>query len=465
MRAGIWTLLLLSLIALPLRAGDLDKKGKPDAAAIRELQTITLFYKVTDAGLQLNWSPTNAEPSGGIKVSCSESDPEPLYPYDGYVVWLRGTGHGSCVVPLKKAASAKPRYYRICSVKQDNHKEYVALSNVIVVPPLESAPAGADEPKNKSKVKKEQAKKNDNDKQTKTVEKASKAKGTGTAKGGGEPASEKKTAKATDQGAEGTIKFPEAKALKRPGGAVVVGYKDTDVAGIPEKFIEKAKQDFRVWYGHTSHGSQITSGMKAMNQPPFAYNPDGSGGALAYTETGGDLGHNGDDKWEQATRRYLDGGGKANVIMWSWCGGMSDNTPEGVARYLELMDKLEADYPGRIFIYMTGHLDGSGEGGNLNRMNNLIRDFCKKNGKVLFDFAEIESYDPDGNYFLDKRADDGCNWREGAVRGNWASDWLAKHPDHGISLPASAAHTQPLNGALKGRAFWALLAKLAGWND
>ena len=129
------------------------------------------------------------------------------------------------------------------------------------------------------------------------------------------------------------------------------------------------------------------------------------------------------------------------------------------------MDQLEKDYPERIFVYMTGHLDGTGENGNLHRINETIRAFCSKNSKVLFDFADIESYDPDGNYVLDKQARDTCDYREDGQRKNWAADWIARNPDHGISLPDRSAHTHPLNGALKGRAFWSMLSQLAGWKQ
>ena len=87
------------------------------------------------------------------------------------------------------------------------------------------------------------------------------------------------------------------------------------------------------------------------------------------------------------------------------------------------MNQLELDYPNVTFIYMTGHLDGTGEEGNLNERNNQIRTYCLTFNKVLFDFADIESYDPDGNYFLNRGADDGCYYDAG----NWADQWCAAH--------------------------------------
>lgn len=424
---------------------------RPPLEKIKALQSVALFYKVTEGGLELNWDPASAEPSGGVKVTCSTDNAEPLYPYDGYVAWLPGVGHSSCVVPLDKASSNKPRYYRVCSVRSDNHSEYVALSNVVLVPPLNYA---------KNELKKEQLAHKSKDKLSEKFSDSLKPKAKDaddlTAK-----AKDKLTAKAKE--GNKSIATTDTATLKRPSGPLVADHKCTNISAIPESVLAKVRKEFSVWYGHTSHGSQITSGMEAMNRPPFNFNSDGSNEALRYNETGGDLGHHGDSSWEQATRQYLDRGGKANVIVWSWCGGASDNTPEGIARYLALMNKLEVDYPGRIFIYMTGHLDGSGENGNLNKMNNLIRDYCKKNSKVLFDFAAIESYDPSGKLFLDMNANDNCDYHNNGKQGNWAREWLAKNPQHGLSLPSSAAHTEPLNGALKGRAFWYLLANLSGW--
>lgn len=147
--------------------------------------------------------------------------------------------------------------------------------------------------------------------------------------------------------------------------------------------------------------------------------------------------------------------------MWSWC-GQADTEPENIDLYLNLMNDLEQEFPNVIFVYMTGHLNGTGEEGNLNQRNNQIRNFCITNGKVLFDFADIESYDPDGNNFLIKYADDGCYY-EG---GNWAEEWCEKNPSQCIDCDENyggCAHSHCLNCIQKGKAFWWMMAKLAGW--
>jgi hypothetical protein len=66
------------------------------------------------------------------------------------------------------------------------------------------------------------------------------------------------------------------------------------------------------------------------------------------------------------------------------------------------MAALEKEYPEVIFIYiyMTGHLEGTGEHGNLHVRNNQIRDYCRASNKILYDFADIESHDPDGSSFF-----------------------------------------------------------------
>lgn len=392
--------------------------------------------------MRLTWTPANREPSGGIKVTASVDNPQPLYPRDGYVAWLPGAGHSECLIPRHKAVSAKPRHYRVCSVARNDHGHLLAISNVVTVPPIPGEMVKPDWKPPPLNIDKQPG--GNTPRQIKPV--------------ADQPVVDSAWSVAP---VEPTAALP---AVRRPGGPLIVGHGDTNVGRIPPPVIEKAKRELRVWYGHTSHGSQITSGMAAMRNGLFHFNWSGADGALKYVETGGDLGHRGADAWERRTREYLERGGDANVIVWSWCGGCSDNTPDGVDRYLNLMNGLERDYPNRVFVYMTGHLDGTGENGNLHRVNERIRAYCRRNDKVLFDFADIESYDPDGRYFLPLGARDSCDYRRpDGSRGNWAVEWIQRNPNHGIALPERAAHTHPLNGALKGRAFWSLLARIVGW--
>lgn len=240
---------------------------------------------------------------------------------------------------------------------------------------------------------------------------------------------------------------------------LIINHNNANIDSIPESIINTAKSTFRIAYGHTSHGSQLTSGMTTLRAQNslYDYNAGGTNGALYYNESlvYGDLG--GD--WEIQTRDLLGSNDSINMVMWSWCGQMSDMSADEVNDYLSAMDALESDYPGVIFVYMTGHLDGSGEAGTLHRNNEMVRDFARNYNKVLFDFADIESYNPNGSYFLNMGADDNNDYSEG----NWATLWCSANAGSPLCSDVSCAHSQSLNCNLKGRAFWYMMARLAGW--
>lgn len=221
---------------------------------------------------------------------------------------------------------------------------------------------------------------------------------------------------------------------------------------IPAETIQAVKSGYRIWYGHTSHGSQIVTGMQMLFAENSRYAFNAEAGSLVLEEQDDvDLGHEGNLDWTYITRDVLDEpGNNINVVMWSWCGGVSDNTVAGINAYLNAMNELETDYPDVIFIYMTGHLDGTGPSENLYARNNQIRNYCRTHGKILFDFADIESYDPAGNYYPD-----GSDWCE------WCTTWCEAHT---CPTCIECAHSQCMNCYQKGRAFWWLLARLAGWN-
>ena len=259
--------------------------------------------------------------------------------------------------------------------------------------------------------------------------------------------------------------------------SIIANHSSANLSNIPTNWIDSAKTKLHIAYGHTSHGSQIITGMDGLENwkgSQYAFNEGGTNGALDiddYAFSGAsDLGNPDRTTWATATRNYLNNpaNNDVNVVIWSWCGQVSSATEDDINTYLSLMIGLENDYPNVRFVYMTGHLDGSGIYGNLHQRNEQIRNYCMNNNKILFDFADIESYDPDGNYYLDKAANDNCDYDSdgnGSRDKNWAIDWQNTHTLNIDWYNCSAAHSQALNGNLKAYAAWWLWAKLAGWDS
>jgi hypothetical protein len=261
--------------------------------------------------------------------------------------------------------------------------------------------------------------------------------------------------------------------------SMIIDHRHTDLKDVPLEWITKAKTDLHIAYGHTSHGSQITDGMSGLvifagapnGGSTYAWNGGGTGGALDLHDQamGGDVGYY--PQWVDNTRSYLGAANTAtgrgssnpdvNVIIWSWCGQASGLTEQQmITNYLAPMTQLETEYPDVAFVYMTGHTDGTGLTGNLHLRNQQIRDYCEANKKILFDFEDIESYDPDGKYFGDKNVTDSCAYSGG----NWATEWQNSHTQGVDWYQCSSAHSEPLNANLKAYAAWWLWARLAGWD-
>lgn len=253
-----------------------------------------------------------------------------------------------------------------------------------------------------------------------------------------------------------------------PGGAIVVDYRMADISQIPDEWIARAKQ-LTVHYAHTSHGSQIVTGLEwlAAQDARYAVAVRYAWDGIGLPEAADSLrlldGNPPDDYitpelyWStpeglQRTRAVV-GTGLFDFSMWSWCGQQSENDRATVQQYLDALDRLERDYPAMRFIYMTGHTDGGSD--VLARNNGLVRDYARENGKVLFDFASFEMYDPAGNYYPE--ATDACDWCE---------SWCRDHPAdcRNLEQMGDCAHTHPLQCKLKAQAFWWMMALLAGWD-
>ncbi len=293
-------------------------------------------------------------------------------------------------------------------------------------------------------------------------------------------------------------------------GEVLIDHSSSNLGAIPDNWIKKAQSDLHIVYHHTSHGSQLITGMNALKEftdyplKKYDWKDDSRGNSFSLSLDdiyGNDLSQgdsddndNGIANWAEDTADFLESTENyhVNVIMWSWCSIEGHN----IQRYLDSMEWLIARYseggsrPRAFahpvqFVFMTGHAEGDGENGaRSDAQNRLIRAHCAAHDRILFDFADLENYDPDNKYFLDKYVTDALYYdsnADGNQDANWAEEYITRHDGseldrlttgNGVSLYngcASCAHSEGpnhlarLNCVLKGRAAWHLFARLAGW--
>ncbi len=132
--------------------------------------------------------------------------------------------------------------------------------------------------------------------------------------------------------------------------------------------------------------------------------------------------------------------------MWSFCCQQDHYSETETQEYLDQMTAFEADYPNIIFVYMTGNAQADGSSGyNRYQRNEQIRQYCFEHGKWLFDFDDLDCWYG--------------NEQETYVFNN--TDIPTEHEQFNGN---DAGHTTLESCKIKGKAFWCLMARIAGWN-
>jgi len=251
--------------------------------------------------------------------------------------------------------------------------------------------------------------------------------------------------------------------------AIVIDHTCTDISQIPQEWLDAAKQQMRIHYSHESHGRQIVYGLlglELINSVKYsvAIRPDNTAqlpppenppAVRMYDGQPPEWVADAEDYWnttsginrtQNVINTLLPYG--LNVDAWCWCWQLDTASQQYTQKYLNTMAALEAANPAVTIVYMTGNAQTSSQSGyNRYLRNEQIRQFCIQNNKVLFDFGDIDAW-----YDGEQRTYQYAGHTVPLQHSHWAGDYSSSHTNY--------------EGCLnKGRAFWWLMACLAGWDN
>ena len=247
---------------------------------------------------------------------------------------------------------------------------------------------------------------------------------------------------------------------------LIIDHNCENLAQIPLEWIDTAQDSIKWHYAHTSHGGQITTGLQRIEDNDATYNiargsstlPNENDALCIFDGQEGDTYITPDEYWQtksgmDKTRSVLTNNPSLNVSQWAWCTQLNSYSEAQVQAYLDSISTLEAEFPYVTFVYMTGNAQATGSSGyNRYLRNEQIRQYCRNNNKVLYDFADLDA------------------WWYNENTQSWEQNTY-EYEGHIIPVEHSAfngnesGHTTYASCEQKGRAAWWMVTRLAGWDE
>lgn len=201
-----------------------------------------------------------------------------------------------------------------------------------------------------------------------------------------------------------------------PSSAAIIDHDNIDaVSSLPQSTMDAIGQQ-RWFFSHASVGSNMTSGMSSLRTAnPVRYRLSVS--SVGYNSTTQQASNppsptvngriyecsRGNPGWQTKftifdnSVRIAEWRAPAvHVVMDKLC---YIDPSANATTYVNTMAAIEADYPDTVVVYITMPLTTDENSTNVqrNQYNAAVRTYCANHGKLLFDLADMEAYDPSGN--------------------------------------------------------------------